>query len=133
VIRTIEHINSKGETVCKCYVQYNESAKTLEIAKQINDNTTYGVKYTLDDSKRRVISFTDGYDECYYGGKITNISYHSEYSEITDYKGRKSYFFFDRNDMPIYEIDDKARVISYSFDESKKLKSQSAIQDNSPE
>lgn len=90
----------------------------------IDDLSGYRFKYSL--SNGRVVSFKDGFDSNFTNGHESKIEYFDGYSVLTNYKGEKSYCFFDSDNLPSYELDEKGNIIETEFDkETKTLKSNS--------
>lgn len=90
----------------------------------IDDLSGYRIKYILDGNK--VTSFIDGFDSNYTNGHDNKIEYFDNYSVLTNYKGDKSYSFFDDNNLLKFELDEDENVIETKYDnKTKKLKSNS--------
>lgn len=99
----------------------------------IDDLSGYRIKYNL--SNNFVVSFIDGFDSNFTNGHQSSIEYQNGYSILTNYKGEKVYTFFENDNLPSYELDEKGNIIETEFDsETKSLKSNSgAISFNSLE
>lgn len=90
----------------------------------IDDLSGYRIKYSL--STGRVISFVDGFDTDFTNGHESKIEYFDGYSVLTNYKGEKSYCFFDSDNLPSFEMDEDNNIVETEFDkETKTLKSNS--------
>ena len=85
----------------------------------------YRVKYTLENNK--VVAIQDGYDDNFTNGNITTIMYEGKKTTITDKLNNKAYVFFDDNDFPLFEMDDKGNVVETEYDkDTNALKSKSS-------
>ena len=92
----------------------------------IDDQSGYRIKYQIEDN--RVVSFVDGYDENYTCGYQTTITYQDHLTTVTNYKGKKTYCFFDSDSLPLYEVDDEGNIIETKYDkETKTLQSNSGV------
>lgn len=90
----------------------------------VDDLSGYRIKYTISDKK--VVSFIDGYDENYTNGHKSSIDYFDSYSVLTNYKGEKTYVFFDEDHMPSFEMDENNNIVETEYEtRSKALKSNS--------
>ena len=90
----------------------------------VDDLSGYRIKYSL--SNNRVISFEDGYDANFVNGHKSLIEYLESYSILINYKGEKSYSFFDSDNLPTFEMDEDTNIVKTEFDsETKTLKSNS--------
>lgn len=90
----------------------------------IDDLSGYRIKYSLTSG--RVTSFIDGFDTNFTNGHKSFIEYYDGYSVLTNYKGEKSYSFFDSDNLPTFEMDEDNNVVETEFDsETKILKSNS--------
>ena len=90
----------------------------------VDDLSGYRIKYSL--STGRVISFIDGFDTDFTNGHESKIEYFDGYSVLTNYKGEKSYCFFDSDNLPSFEMDEYNNIVETEFDkETKTLKSNS--------
>lgn|GEM_PF-1764355 len=111
---------------------YFNSADYISIQDGI---TQYRIKYTFTDG--RVSSFKDGYDTALTGGLETTLDYHDDYTKATDYKGNYVKYYFDQEGLPLYDIDDKCRTVTYNYKRNPatqaiQLLAQSNIFDNNP-
>ena len=92
----------------------------------IDDLSGYRIKYNL--SNNFVVSFIDGFDSNFTNGHQSSIEYQNVYSVLTNYKGEKVYTFFENDNLPSYELDEKGNIIETEFDsETKSLKSNSGF------
>lgn len=90
----------------------------------IDDLSGYRIKYSLTSG--RVTSFIDGFDGNFTNGHRSSIEYYDGYSVLSNYKGEKSYSFFDSDNLPTFEMDEDNNVVETEFDsETKILKSNS--------
>lgn len=90
----------------------------------IDDLSGYRIKYSLTSG--RVTSFINGFDTNFTNGHKSFIEYYDGYSVLTNYKGEKSYSFFDSDNLPTFEMDEDNNVVETEFDsETKILKSNS--------
>lgn len=92
----------------------------------IDDLSGYRMKFNIDSG--RVISYVDGYDASYSNGRQTSIQYGDNITTVTDYRGQHAYYFFDSNNLPLFEMDDEGNVIETEYDsETRVLKSNSGV------
>ena len=90
----------------------------------VDDLSGYRIKYFVENNK--VTSFIDGYDSTFINGHLSNIDYFDGYSLLTNYKNKKSYCFFDNDNLPSFEMDEENNIIETEYDEdTKDLKSSS--------
>ena len=89
-----------------------------------DDNSGKRIKFNISGTK--VVSFAGGNDDSFKNSKLINIDYQSGYSCVSNSKGRKSYFFFDNNDVPTFQMNDNGQILETEYDkETKVLKSNS--------
>lgn len=82
------------------------------------------MKYDLSDG--RVVSFIEGYDVKFTNGHKTTIEYDDRFTTLINYKGKKTYSFFDNNNLPTFEMNEENDIVETEFDkETKALKSNS--------
>ena len=56
------------------------------------------------------------------GGRTTSVTYNGKRTTVTDFLGNKSFVIFEKNNFPLYEIDNGFNIVRYEFDKnSKKL------------
>ena len=121
--------NDKNTIVSRSKYDFNFASHTIVVKDEI---TGYRIKYFLDSSNTKVLSFKDGYTDDLLGGKLTSISYldpvtSEEVTIITDYKGNTLRTYFDNSSYPTYEVDNKGRAIFYSFAENENYIKPTAI------
>ncbi len=90
----------------------------------IDDLSGYRMKYDL--SNNRVVSFIEGYDVKFTNGHKTTIEYNDRFTTLINYKGKKTYSFFDSDNLPTFEMNEENEIVETEFDkETKALKSNS--------
>ena len=114
-------------------ITYNSASSKLASATIIygtneiivkDDNSGKRIKFNISGTK--VVSFASGNDDSFENSKVINIYYQNGYSCVSNSKGRKSYFFFDSNDVPSFQMNDKGQILETEYDkETKVLKSNS--------
>ena len=116
----------KGNTVL------SETALTFSETEIILRNVKTGQCVRCDLSSGMVVSVKDGHSSdlgaTITGGSAVNIAYESdEKTSVTDDNGNKSYVYFDKEGMPIFETDTFGRVVKTVYDkETKAVLAQSA-------
>lgn len=84
-----------------------------------DDISGHRIKFKMEND--RVSSYIDGYDDIFSNSYENKIEYHDGYSCLIGRKNRKLYRFFDSNDLPMYEMDDKGNVSETEYDKESKL------------
>src|SRR5690554_2946478 len=126
-LEKIIYINKAKKQLTSNY-NFDFDNKLIEIQDCISN---YRVKYILDN-KNKVKKIEDGYNSSLLGGKTLKITYDDNLTKLTNYKNQSINIFFDKNNLPMYEVDSHAGVISYEFDNKKRLISKSNAQNNNP-
>lgn len=85
----------------------------------IDDVTGYRIMYIFSGNK--VINIVSGYNSSYTNSLNTTISYDNNKTTVTNYKGENSYYYFDTNQLPLFEMDEKGNVVETEYDLSSKL------------
>ena len=115
-------------------VYKNGTSTVATTSLSFNDNTIivyddlsgYRMKFNIESG--RVISYIDGYDTSFSNGHLSSIKYEDNVTTLTDYKGQHAYYFFDSNELPLFEMDDEGNVVETEYDsETKVLKSNSGV------
>jgi RHS repeat-associated protein len=119
-------------TVIYGHSYYFNSAAYVSIHDGISQ---YRIKYTLTNG--RVSSIKDGYDTTLTGGLETTITYYDHYTKVVDYEGNYVKYYFDKDSLPLYDIDNKCRAITYNYKQNPtsnaiQLLAQSNSFDNDP-
>ncbi len=109
-ISSVEYRNQTG-TVAKISILYSTSESTITVKDAISGEY---IEYTYSGNK--IISFK------YMGGRTTSVTYNGKRTTVTDFLGNKSFVIFEKNNFPLYEIDNGFNIVRYEFDKnSKKL------------
>ena len=127
----LRHYNYEIESLYKLVLGTTNIKSNIEFGifddrVTIKDTITrYRVKYTLNNNK--VVTIQDGYDDNFTNGNITTITYEGKKTTITDKFNNRAYVFFDNNDFPLFEMDDKGNVVETEYDkDTNALKSKSS-------
>ena len=142
-ISLVEYVHN-GSTVCSVIIDYDANGYISKLTYKngntivattslvftdtditvVDDLSGYRIKYFVENNK--VTSFIDGYDSTFINGHLSNIDYFDGYSLLTNYKNKKSYCFFNNNNLPSFEMDEDNNIIETEYDEdTKDLKSSS--------
>ena len=109
-IFSVEYRNQTG-TIAKTSILYSASERTITVKDAISGEF---IEYTYSGNK--IISFKD------MGGRTTSVTYNGKRTTVTDFLGNKSFVIFEKNNFPLYEIDNGFNIVRYEFDKnSKKL------------
>jgi len=122
-LEQITYKNNHGQEIIN-YFNFDFINKRVEVLDSIQN---YRLRYTYEGNCK-VTSFQDGYDSNYNGGTTTSINYLNNVTTINYYKNKFLKVFFDKNDIPLYEMDYKGRVVKYEFDDKKRLITKSDVQ-----
>lgn len=118
-IQTLNYYKGENEIINKTTLSFSTSQIIITDAI-----LNYGVKYLL--TNQRVQSFSSGYNNQW--NNTTTITYETNKTRVKDYLNNESTIFFDKDDMPLYEIDSEGNVIKTKFDEeTKELLSESGF------
>lgn len=99
------------KTIAKTSILYSASERTITVKDAISGEF---IEYTYSGNK--IISFKD------MGGRTTSVTYNGKRTTVTDFLGNKSFVIFEKNNFPLYEIDNGFNIVRYEFDKnSKKL------------
>ena len=108
-------IYKNGNTITNSF-SFSFNINFIEI---IDDITGRRFKFLIENS--RVITIKEGFNVAYNYSKDINISYFNRYSVITDYKGKKSYCFFDNNNLLDFEFNDDGILNRVKYNNDKLL------------
>lgn len=85
----------------------------------IDDISLYRIKFLYLGN--RVIKYLESYNEKYDNALITKIEYYNNYSVIENYKGSKTYSFFDNFDLPTFDLDEYGNLNLFKYDSESNL------------
>lgn len=120
MLKTLKH-DKEGKTISLVELEFTNNS--IKIFDKI---TSYFVKYDLNQG--RVVSFVDGYNNKENTTTKTEIIYNNKKTEITCGEKEKLFVFFDKNNYPIFEMDNYGNVIEREFDDQTK----SLLSESSP-
>ncbi len=107
-ISSVEYRNQTG-TIAKTSILYSASERTITVKDAILGEY---IEYTYSGNK--IISFKD------MGGRTTSVTYNGKRTTVTDFLGNKSFVIFEKNNFPLYEIDNGFNIVRYEFDKNTK-------------
>jgi len=112
---SISSINySKNELITPSLLYTNTYQLCTTPVYAIDGVSQYRVNYVVNGNS--VSSFKDGTTTDLAGGSQVTLGYYGNYATATNYLGQTTYFYFDPNNLPLYDIDYKARAVAYKYD-----------------
>ena len=126
-----------GDTVKRVSLTYDSNEVLTKITK--NNTEIKGYEFTDDyvitknlisgkyskyyfDNDDKVTKIVNGYEENENSGKKVEFSYYNNYTEVTDYKGRKTIYYFNNSNRVKTVKDNLNRYSTYSYDNEYRLK-----------
>lgn len=100
------------------YLQnYMIGTNTIQV---IDELSTYRIRYHI--SQDRIVSWKEGHNTNLTGGIETLIQYEDFVTNVIDYKGRVTQYYFDQQGYPTYELYEEGVIRDYRFETTDPLK-----------